>query len=40
MGEVDIILAFDKEGPADFFFLVHFKHPIPPATGFLSSIPD
>jgi len=32
--------AFDEEGPAYFFFLVHSKHPFPPVTGFSSSIPD
>jgi hypothetical protein len=32
--------AFNEEGPADFFFPVHSKHPFPPVTGFSSSIPD
>jgi hypothetical protein len=32
--------TIDKEGSANLFFLVHFKHPFPPVTGFLSSIPD
>jgi hypothetical protein len=40
LGYAAYALAFDEEGPADFFFLVHSKHPIPPATGFSPSIPD
>jgi hypothetical protein len=39
-GDTAYAFTFDKEGPADLFSLVHFKHPFPPVTGFPSSIPD
>ena len=39
-GNLPYTLAFNEEGPSDLLFLVHFKHPFPPVTGFLSSIPD
>jgi hypothetical protein len=32
--------TFNEKGPANLLSLVHFKHPFPPVTGFLSSIPD
>jgi len=39
-GDLAYTFAFNKEGPANLLFLVHFKHLFPPVTGFLSSIPD
>jgi hypothetical protein len=39
-GDLAYTFAFNEEGPSDLLFLVHFKHPFPPVTGFLSSIPD
>jgi len=33
-------LAFDEEGPANLFFLVHVKHLFPPISEVSSSIPD
>jgi hypothetical protein len=32
--------AFNKKGPAGFFFLVHPKHLFPPVIGFSSNIPN
>jgi hypothetical protein len=39
-GDLSYTIAFNEESPANLLFLVHFKHPFPPVTGFLSSIPD